>query len=159
MRSAPGRGARFDVYLARTDAAISRSAAPARSVRPARGTETLLLVEDDERVRFVVGEILRSDGYTVLDASNAHAALELCAGFSGRIGLLISDVIMPGMNGKQLAEHLLAQRPELRVLYMSGYTDHALDTEQGLAPGAAFLQKPISPNLLVRVVREILDRA
>ncbi|MET0794381.1 MAG: ATP-binding protein, partial [Polyangiaceae bacterium] len=159
VHSSPGSGARFDVYLARTDAPVSSGALPVRMTRPARGTETLLLVEDDQQVRLVACEILRADGYTVIDAPNAASALALCSNFSGKIALLVSDVILPGMNGKQLAEQLLARRPELRVLYVSGYTDHALDPGGGLPADAAFLQKPITPSSLLRVVREVLDRA
>jgi CheY-like chemotaxis protein len=155
--SAPGRGTRFDVYLSRTEAPMARAVPPVRALRPARGNETLLLVEDDEQVRFVAREILRNDGYTVLDAGNANAALELSARFSGNIALLLTDIIMPGMNGKQLAEQLLSRRPELRVLYMSGYTDSALGPAGSAAPDAAFLQKPITPASLVRMVREVLD--
>jgi CheY-like chemotaxis protein len=159
LSSAPGRGTRFDVYLSRTEAPVARSVSPVRLLRPARGNETVLLVEDDEQVRFVAREILRSDGYTVLDAGNASAALELSAQFSGKIALLITDIIMPGMNGKRLAEQLLLRRPELRVLYMSGYTDNALGPGGSAAPDAAFLQKPITPASLVRMVREVLDQA
>jgi two-component system cell cycle sensor histidine kinase/response regulator CckA len=155
--SVPGRGTRFDVYLSRTEAAVARAVPSVRSLRPARGSETLLLVEDDEQVRFVAREILRGDGYTVLDAGNANAALELSARFSGSIALLLTDIIMPGMNGKQLAEQLLSRRPELRVLYMSGYTDNALGPAGSAAPDAAFLQKPITRASLVRMVREVLD--
>jgi two-component system cell cycle sensor histidine kinase/response regulator CckA len=159
VHSAPGRGARFDVYLARTDAPVSRSAAPVRSSLPTRGSESLLLVEDDAQVRLVAREILKSHGYTVLDAGNADAALELSAKFSGRIALLITDIVMPGMDGRQLAERLRPRRPDLRVLYMSGYADNALGQSGNLAPDVAFLQKPITPESLVRVVREVLDQA
>ncbi len=158
VHSAPGRGSRFEVYLPRTEAPISRGVTALRATEPARGNETLLLVEDDQAVRFVAREILRAHGYTVLDESDGHAALELSARFSGNIELLISDVIMPGMNGKQLAERLLAERPNLRVLYMSGYTDNALGPEGSLAPDVAYLQKPITPDSLARLVREVLDR-
>jgi two-component system cell cycle sensor histidine kinase/response regulator CckA len=158
LQSAPDRGTRFDVYLLRTEAPVARSVPAVRPVRPAQGSETLLLVEDDEQVRFVAREILRADGYTVLDACNGSAALELSAQFSGTIALVITDIIMPGMNGKQLAEQLLARRPELRVLYMSGYTDNVLDPSGSTLPDAAFLQKPITPASLVRVVREVLDQ-
>ena len=115
--------------------------------------------ENRENGRLVAREILRANGYAVLDAGNADAALELSAQFSGRIALVITDIVMPGMNGKQLAGRLRSQRPELRVLYMSGYSDSVLDPSGNLAPHATFLQKPITPESLLRAVREVLDRA
>jgi CheY-like chemotaxis protein len=154
--SAPGRGTTFKIYFARTLEPIARPAPPERHRTPVPGSETLLLVEDDEQVRAIAGEILKLQGYRVLDATGPTDALERSAGFDAPIDLLITDVVMPEMNGRSLAERLRQRRPELRVLYMSGYADRALEAE-GALDGAAFLQKTLSPATLANAVRALLD--
>ncbi|MDH7474220.1 MAG: response regulator, partial [Anaerolineae bacterium] len=123
-----------------------------------KGQETILLVEDAEPVRDMARRILAYKGYTVLEACDGEEALRLSAAYEGPIHLLVTDVVMPGgMSGRQLAERLSATRPEMRVLYMSGYTDNAIVHHGLLEPGIAFLQKPFTPDTLALKVREALD--
>jgi two-component system cell cycle sensor histidine kinase/response regulator CckA len=117
----------------------------------------VLLVEDDEQVRSIAHEILKLHGYRVLSAATPHEALDLSAGFREPIHLVITDVVMPQMNGRELAQRLRRARPNLQVLYMSGYAEKAFDEADALA-NAAFLQKPITPDLLAHNVRRVLDR-
>ena len=154
--SVPGKGTRFELYFPRVDAEAvqPRPAAPARSLR---GTETVLVVEDEQQVRKVACGILRRNGYVVLDAGSPGEALLVCERHPERIHLLVTDVIMPHMNGPELASRLLALRPDLRVLCMSGYTDDAVARHRVVEQGMAFLQKPFTPELLARRVREVLD--
>jgi len=121
-----------------------------------RGSETLLLVEDDEPLRTLAREILLIQGYTVLDATSPSEALRLADAHPGPIHLLLTDVVMPQMNGRQVADHLLAARPALKVLFMSGYTDAAIVEHGVLEAGTHFLQKPFTPDGLSRKVREVL---
>jgi len=158
VSSEPGAGTAFRIYL-------PRSAQPAQSAAPAThrseslsGHETILLVEDESAVREIVRMVLRTHGYTVIVAANAGEALLACEQHEGGIDLLLSDVVMPRMNGPALAKRLAPIRPEMRVLYMSGYTEgHFID--EALEPGVAFLQKPIRPEILARKVRDVLDSA
>jgi signal transduction histidine kinase/CheY-like chemotaxis protein len=155
--SEPGQGTVFRIYLPRLDAA---AVTVDRSVRPAAaagGTETILLVEDEEGVRELARDILRASGYTVLEARNGAEALLLCERHQGPLDMLLTDVVMPRMSGRELAERLAPLRPELSVLYMSGYTDDAVIRHGVLAAGTAFLQKPFTPAALVQRVRETLD--
>jgi two-component system, cell cycle sensor histidine kinase and response regulator CckA len=152
--SEPGRGTSFKVYLPRIDA-VPVSASEKVSVEAATGTETVLLVEDEDELRKVVVGILKRSGYNVLEGRNGDEALRTCGQHNGPIELLLTDVVMPKMNGRQLADRVVALRPQIKVLYMSGYTDGILVGE--LAAGAAFLQKPFTPSVLTRKVRETLD--
>jgi CheY-like chemotaxis protein len=155
--SEPGEGTTFQIYLVRTEAPLSLLP-PAPSSTPLRGgSETLLLVEDEEQVRLVAREILKDQGYHVLAAESPSEALTLSAAYSGPIDLLVTDVIMPEMNGRALSERLREARPAIEVLFMSGYTDKALDLDGVLATGSAFLQKPITPQALSGAVRRLLD--
>ncbi len=157
VTSQPGQGSSFRIYFPRTDEPLSPAVPSSRGPRLSRGSETLLLVEDDEQVRTVAREILEAQGYTVLPAATPREALGL-AQRSANIALLVTDLVMPEMNGKQLAERLLEQRPELRVLYMSGYSDNVLGSELVASLGSDFLQKPITPVSLATLVRQLLDR-
>src|SRR5438445_2038916 len=157
--SALGHGTTFKLYLPRVDesADLSRGPAPARSPA-ARGSETVLLAEDEAPVRAVARQVLERHGYTVLEAPTAEAALDIAARYSGTIHLLLTDVIMPGLSGRELATRLADLRPEARVIFMSGYTDDAVTRHGVLEPGLAYLQKPFTPDTLGRKVREVLDR-
>ncbi len=156
VESAPGEGTTFSVYLPRAEDA----AAPARPPEPVPagggGSETVLLVEDSDFVRALTHEILRLGGYRVLDASNGEEAIGLCRIHPGTIDLVLTDVVMPGMSGRELSERVKTLRPGIRVLYMSGYTDEAIARHGVLEPGMAFIEKPFTPDDLVRKVREIL---
>jgi CheY-like chemotaxis protein len=155
--SEPGHGTSFRIYLARTEDPISTATPPDGTAQARGGAETLLLVEDEEQVRSVARDILLGHGYRVLDAASPSEALALSAAYGARIDLLVTDVIMPEMNGRVLSERLRQARPELEVLFMSGYTDKALEPDGVLAPGAAFLQKPLTPSALAGAVRRVLD--
>jgi two-component system cell cycle sensor histidine kinase/response regulator CckA len=122
-----------------------------------RGSETILLAEDDEAVRELARRILEGQGYTLLVAEDGAAALQLAADRYDAIHLLVTDVVMPGISGRLLAEGLSKICPGLKTLYMSGYTDQAIGQQKILAAGAAFLQKPFSPLALASKVRQVLD--
>jgi signal transduction histidine kinase/ActR/RegA family two-component response regulator len=157
--SEPGRGTTFRIYLPRVDALAPAPDRAARPAAPAGGTETILLVEDEEGVRELARDILRAGGYTVIEARNGPEALLLCEHHQGPIDLLLTDVVMPRMSGRELAERMGPLRPDLSVLYMSGYTDDAVIRHGVLGADTAFLQKPFTPAALVQRVRETLDLA
>lgn len=117
----------------------------------------MLLVEDEDAVRALALRVLRSHGYTVLEARDSGEALRLSEQHWGLIHVLVTDMVMPGMSGRQLAARLAPVRPELRVLYVSGYTDNAITHHGVLEPETPFLQKPFTPNALVRKVGDVLD--
>jgi signal transduction histidine kinase len=156
--SEPGLGTRVRIYLPRVDLPVesleTRRPVP---VSVPRGTETLLLVEDEEGVRDLIREWMSAHGYTVLAAANGLEALDLAQAYAGRIHLLIADVVMPHMGGPALASRLLSLRPDMKVVYVSGYADEAIGDPELLRDGAAFLQKPFTLDSLLRQVREILD--
>jgi CheY-like chemotaxis protein len=154
--SEPGRGTTFKVYFPRVDAAVE---APRASEPPTtlRGSETILLVEDDDQVRVVARGILRGRGYYVMEARNAGEALLHSEKHSGTIHLLLSDVVMPQMSGPELAKRLASTRPDMKVLCMSGYTDDSIVRHGVLEAHIAYLQKPFTPDALTTRVREVLE--
>ena len=157
LYSEPGRGTTFKIYLPRVDQAPEQlAAAPAVRETP-RGTETVLLVEDDDAVRTLTRKMLAAHGYTVLAAGGGAEALELAAGHTGPIHLLVTDVVLPGMSGRDLAARFRSGRPGVKVLYTSGYTDEAIVHHGILDAGIAFLQKPFTSTTLAHKVRETLD--
>lgn len=158
VESAPGAGSSFFVYLPAAEP-------PEADVSPARvprddggGHEFVLFVEDEDNIREPAKEVLESRGYTVVAAAHGAQALEIARQWNGHFDLLVTDVIMPGMNGSQLADELCRERPALRVLFISGYPEEAIARHGELQSQRAFLQKPFPPGVLLRKVREVLDR-
>ena len=158
--SAPGRGSKFSIYLPRAEGAVIPVAVHLPESAPSPlGTETVLVAEDDEGVRNLMRGVLQSLGYRVLDASRGSDALAISNRHSGPIHLLITDVVMPELSGRELADQLVAARPELEVLYLSGYAEDAL-LHHGMSKAEmAFLQKPFTPASLAIKVRDTLDGA
>jgi PAS domain S-box-containing protein len=152
-----GRGTTFKIYFPRVDAPKTAGSEAGASRRPQAGSETILLVEDEETVRSLARTILQRSGYRVLEARSSGDALVIGEQHPATIHLLLTDVIMPKLSGRQLSERLRAIRPGIKVLFMSGYTDGAVAHHGVLEDGVAFLQKPITPNALARKVREVLD--
>ena len=156
--SEPGKGTTFKVFLPRVDQPVEAIAPGELRVEElSSGSETILLVEDEEAVRSWASEVLESRGYHVLQTDGAIKALELAEGHKEQIHLLLTDVVMPQMNGKELAELLAPLHPETSVLYMSGYADNAVVHHGLLDPGTALLQKPFTADALARKLREVLD--
>jgi CheY-like chemotaxis protein len=155
--SEEGVGTTFKIYLPRAEAAPAAATPKEQIDDIPRGTETILLVEDEPVVREVVRRVLHEQGYTLLEAQDAQEALHLAARFSGTIHLLLTDVVMPGMSGKALAQQLTQTYPKLKILFMSGYTDNAIVHHGVLEPGTAFIHKPFSAAALARKVRRVLD--
>ncbi|CAN5125617.1 hypothetical protein BH09MYX1_BH09MYX1_49200 [soil metagenome] len=153
--SEPGEGSTFKIYLPRTDLALESDHAQA-PVTTLGGSETILLVEDQDQVRMVACAILRRHGYRVLDAASGAEALGVSKTFTGTIDLLLTDVVMPRMSGPKLAEALAPLRPAMKVLFASGYTDDAIVHHGILQGGVAFVQKPFTPETLLRKVRDTI---
>jgi PAS domain S-box-containing protein len=155
--SEPGQGTTFKVYLPRFagDAAVRRPVSAVRKALPT-GSETVLVVEDEAAIRKLTNLILQKAGYTVLLAESPDAAEQIAGSYPGPIHLMLTDVVMPGMRGPELAERLLRLRLDLRVLYMSGYTDNAIAHHRFLDAGTEFLQKPFTPVALMQKIREVL---
>jgi signal transduction histidine kinase/CheY-like chemotaxis protein len=155
VSSTPGRGTTFEIYLPRAEAAIERREGAVSTPDARQASETILLVEDEDAVRAIIAEVLQESGYSVLEARHGGEALSVSERHVGLIQLLLTDMVMPGMTGRELAQRLTANRPGIKVLYMSGYTDDA-----GVAGtterGTGFLQKPFTPETLSRKVRELL---
>jgi two-component system cell cycle sensor histidine kinase/response regulator CckA len=154
--SSPGRGTTFRIYFPRIAGVAARRR---EDSRPAalHGTETILVVEDDDQVRAVAVAILRRHGYQVVAARDGAEAERHSEAHRDPIHLLLTDVVMPRMSGRKLAGQLTEQRPEMKVLFASGYTDDAIVHHGVLEAGVAFLQKPFTPDALLRKVREVLD--
>ena len=155
--SEPGQGSVFKIYLPRLKHVSDKGSTEAGRALPPRGTETILLVEDEEFVRTLVGDIFEENGYTVLRASHSDEAFRISGQHEGPIHLVVTDVVLPGMSGRELAERLASSRPKMKVLYISGYTDDAVVRHGVLAESVAFLQKPFTPEVLLRKVREVLE--
>jgi PAS domain S-box-containing protein len=157
--SEPGQGATFKIYLPRVEQLAHAPVAATPAPAPVRGgTETVLVAEDEAPVRAVAREVLERLGYRVLEAPSAEAALDVVQRHSGVIHLLLTDVVMPGMSGRDLARRLAALRPETRVIYMSGYTADAITRHGMLEPGLVYVQKPFTADTIARTVRDVLDR-
>ncbi len=156
VHSRPGSGTAIDVYLPRTkespDAALSLVVSPS-----SEGSETILLVEDEASVRRLAAQSLRMAGYNVIEAANGPEGLEAAERMAGTIDILVSDVVMPGLNGRQLAHMIKATRPETRILLMSGYAGDSIFDRGVLDRGTSFLEKPFTPATLVAKVRKVLD--
>jgi PAS domain S-box-containing protein len=157
--SEPGKGSTFKVYLPRVEEAQEEPASRTVPSIEERGSETILLVEDEEAVRELVQSILSGRGYEVLVADSPWQAEEIAAKFSGDIHLLLTDVVMPGTSGRELATSVMARRPNIHVLYMSGYTENVVTSGGLLEEGLAFLQKPFSPAALLLKIREVLSHS
>jgi CheY-like chemotaxis protein len=150
-----GAGTRFDVYLPRVMSEIEAPIDDNVTVQSAEGHETILLVEDEEEVRVLIRDELRKLGYRIIEARNGVEACLVATPHIGKLKLLLTDIVMPGMNGTELARHLRVVKPELKLLFISGYTD---DVGIGAGdPASAYLQKPFTPEALASSVRELLD--
>ena len=156
--SEAGQGTTFKIFFPRVAAEVNESQHASQPLDALRGTETILLVEDADSVRTLTRQVLENAGYHVLEAASAEAAIELCESIHGdKIGLLLTDVVMPGMNVDDMSKILLTKQPGMPVLYMSGYTDDAIVQRGVLEAGVNFLEKPFSPASLALKVREVLD--
>jgi CheY-like chemotaxis protein len=155
--SVPGQGTTFKIYLPRVDEPNEPFRPTEADARPLGGSETILLVEDEKEIGALAVRVLEARGYQVLETANPEDALQLSLRHNGPIHLLLTDVVMPGMSGRRVAEHLGPLRPNMKVLYMSGYTDDSVFRNGVLEVGAAFIQKPFTPSSLARKVREVLD--
>jgi signal transduction histidine kinase/ActR/RegA family two-component response regulator len=155
--SEPGRGTTFKIYLPRVTSATDESTEGYETERATSGSETILLVEDSKLLAKVTRDFLVSAGYRVLVAAEASEALDVASGYSGRIHLLLTDVVMPHMNGRELSEQLLKQRPEIKVLFMSGHTAGVISRQALLTEDVAFIEKPFSHESLGRKIRQMLD--
>jgi len=152
-----GRGTTFKIHLPRVDEPVEHEPRSPAAAGAVRGRETVLVAEDAAPVRAVMREVLERQGYRVLEAANGAEALQVAAMHDGPIHLLLTDVVMPILSGRALAELLTKQRPDTRVLYTSGYTDDSIIAHGILDPGIAYLQKPFTPETLAQKVRDILD--
>ena len=156
VTSEPGRGATFEIFLPGVEEEVDGRAEPPQSP-PLSGEETILLVEDEDVIRELVREILEAYGYSVLEATQGEEAIAICRGHDGPIDLLLTDTVMPRMGGRELAERIRNERPQTRILFMSGYTQVSFDGQGGLPAGVAFIQKPFSPSALAARARDVLD--
>jgi len=155
--SEPGMGTTFKVYLPRTDGELDHKERRVAATSHAKGTETILLVEDEGSVRKLARTILQNNGYTVFEAASSDEARDISEQHEGRIQLMLTDVIMPGTSGRELAQSVADSRPEMKVLYMSGYTDDAIVHHGVLDAETPFIQKPFTPDSLLRKIRDVLD--
>jgi hypothetical protein len=157
--SEPGRGTTFAIFLPAVAEAVDKGAHPAGFLAKApKGSEVILLVEDEDAVRKLARMILEASGYVVLEARNGREGLALCEAHAGPIDLLVSDVVMPELGGRELAEGALKLRPGMKVMFMSGHTQDVI-LKEGVQKGTAFLQKPFTAVEIAQKVRETLDSA
>jgi CheY-like chemotaxis protein len=158
--SEPGRGTTFKIYLPAHEKDEGVQPAPEERAEPApSGTETVLVVEDELALRVIISEVLEAAGYKVLEAAGPEEATVIARSHTEQIALILSDVILPRMSGRELSAALRSAHPEARVLFMSGYTDDAIGHHGILEAGVHFLQKPFATDKLLRKLREILDAA
>jgi CheY-like chemotaxis protein/two-component sensor histidine kinase len=155
--SEPGMGTTFKVYLPRIEGELDFNEPRVAGTDSPKGTETILLVEDEASVRKLARTILQDNGYTVVEAESGDQARAISGQHEGRIQLMLTDVIMPGTSGRELAQSVATSRPEMRVLYMSGYTDDAIVHHGILDAKTPFIQKPFTPDSLLRKIRNVLD--
>jgi two-component system, cell cycle sensor histidine kinase and response regulator CckA len=155
-----GEGSTFKVYLPRVENLVEQpETLPSSTEQTQRGWETILLVEDEEAVRELIRTVLIEHGYDVLPARDPEHAMKLVTSYAREIHMLLTDVIMPGMSGRELANNISVRRPGIRILFMSGYTNNVITTGGMLEKGLAFLQKPFSPSTLINKVRDVLTSA
>jgi CheY-like chemotaxis protein len=155
--SEPGQGTTFKVYLPRIEGERDATEVKKHSISDLRGSETVLVVEDDEALLKLITRTLTRFGYAVLGTSSGEAALDACERHGGPVSLMLTDVVMPQMSGRELARLLVARIPDMKVLYMSGYTDNAIVRHGVLEKGIEFIHKPFTAEAIVSRVREILD--
>ena len=153
-----GVGTTFKVYLPAVDEVTSNAEDEGSGVALPRGSETVLVVEDEESVRDVLHQMLEGNGYRVLMARDGAEALQIADTHAGAIHLLVTDVIMPGMTGREVVERVTATHPETKVLYISGYTEEAISRHGVVSPGTAFLSKPFGAAAFLLKIRDLLDR-
>jgi two-component system, cell cycle sensor histidine kinase and response regulator CckA len=156
VESESGKGTSFHIYLPCVEGAVTEERRRVVA-QPARGTETVLVVEDLEGLRILVCDILRNNGYKVLAAENGRQALLLAKEYRGRIELLITDMVMPEMGGREVAQAILESGRDVKLLFMSGYADKTVDRDEWVIPGHGFIHKPFHPEALLRKIREVLD--
>ncbi len=156
--SEPGKGTTFKIYLPRVEKPISETELKIRKIDTLTGSETILVVEDDEIVRNITKKILQGYGYIVLKAACGEEAIEISKTYKGSIHLLLTDVVMPGISSRDTEMNIKSSRPEIRVLYMSGYTDNTIVHYGVLDPGKEFIAKPFTPESIARKVREVIDK-
>jgi CheY-like chemotaxis protein len=155
--SEPGKGTTFKIYLPRVDEPVEELKEGVGSKEFPGGSETIFLVEDNEEVLKLTKQILGRQGYKVVAGAQGREALQICEGHKGPIHLMVTDVVMPGMDGRELANRLMSVHPEMKVLYMSGYTDNAIAHHGVLEKGMHYIQKPFTVDGLLRKVRDVLD--
>jgi two-component system, cell cycle sensor histidine kinase and response regulator CckA len=155
--SEPGKGSTFKVYLPRVDEPAETVASTQPQSKTKRSNETILLVEDEDAVRDLIQTVLSERGFDVIPARDPEHAEQIASNYAHEIHMLLTDVVMPGTSGRELAVRVAARRPGIRILYMSGYTDNVITSGGMLEKGLAFVQKPFSPNLLIQKVREVLS--
>jgi CheY-like chemotaxis protein len=157
--SEPGLGTTFKLYFPVAKSVAAKPEDGADRQHALRGDETILLVEDDSSVRVLASSVLKMYGYKILEANDPLEAIKISQNHPGEIDVLLTDVVMPHLNGKRLSELLLPDRPNLRVLFMSGYTDDAIVRQGVLNASVNFIPKPFMPATLAAKVREVLDHA
>jgi CheY-like chemotaxis protein len=158
VRSSPGKGTTFDIILPQVSATVPAKAEHTIGTELPRGTETVLVVEDEDAVRLIVRRVLEEQGYAIIEARDGNDALRVCGQRGDAIHLVLSDVIMPGMGGRELSRALASDRPGLPILFMSGYNDDGELAVTGSELGAGVLAKPFTSETLARQVREALDK-